>query len=190
MPSITHQHRTAIEIAGGVDTHLDTHTAAVIDQIGRVLGTATFPADAAGYAALLAWMCGFGHLTRIGIEGTGVYGAGLALFLREHDIDMVEVDRPDPRHPDGSSAPDPTETTPETGRSRPCRSPRHEITYSPNRSPSQWSTAGFPVDAPLPPVGCQCQDFHRDALWPAGQAAADTEYRVAGVEAHPGEKSR
>lgn len=42
-----------------VDTHQDTHTAAVIDMVGRVLGTEQFPADAAGYAA------SFGRLARI-----------------------------------------------------------------------------------------------------------------------------
>ncbi|WSJ01045.1 hypothetical protein OG405_11315 [Nocardia sp. NBC_01329] len=35
-----------------------------------------------------------------------------------------------PRRPDSSSAPDPPETTPGTGHSRPCRSLRHEITHS------------------------------------------------------------
>ena len=56
MPSITPQDAAIIEVAGGVDTHSDTHTAAVIDQVGRVLGTEQFPADPAGYAALLDWM--------------------------------------------------------------------------------------------------------------------------------------
>jgi transposase len=95
MPSITHEPAVTIEVAGGVDTHSDTHTAAVIDLIGRVLGTAVFPADAAGYAALLAWMQGFGRLVRIGVEGTGVYGAGLARVLHDNGLDVVEVDRPD-----------------------------------------------------------------------------------------------
>ncbi|WP_328347956.1 IS110 family transposase [Micromonospora sp. NBC_00421] len=84
-----------IEVAGGVDTHLDTHTAAVIDQVGRVLGTQQFPATVAGYTALLAWMRGFGRLGRVGIEGTGAYGAGLARRLRDEQVEVIEVDRPD-----------------------------------------------------------------------------------------------
>ncbi|MEV5587773.1 transposase, partial [Nonomuraea pusilla] len=71
MPSITPQNAPINEVAGGVDTHQDTHTAAVIDPIGRVLGTEQFPATPAGYAALLQWMRTFGHLTRVGVEGTG-----------------------------------------------------------------------------------------------------------------------
>ena len=66
MPSITPEEAAIFDIAGGVDTHQDTHTAAVIDLVGRVLGTQQFPATAAGYAALLAWMRGFGQLLRIG----------------------------------------------------------------------------------------------------------------------------
>jgi len=93
MPSITSD-TTAIEVVGGVDTHLDTHTAAVIDLVGRVLGTEQFPATAAGYTALLAWMRGFGRLVRAGVEGTGAYGAGLARRLRDEQVAVVEVDRP------------------------------------------------------------------------------------------------
>jgi hypothetical protein len=86
-----------IDVTGGVDTHLDTHTAAVIDQVGRVLGTQQFPATPPGYTALLAWMRGFGRLTRIGVEGTGAYGAGLTRVLRENHLDVIEVDRPQRR---------------------------------------------------------------------------------------------
>jgi transposase len=93
MPSITPD-PAAIEVTGGVDTHQDTHTAAVIDPIGRVLGTQQFPATTAGYAGLLAWMRGLGRLTRIGVEGTGAYGAGLARLLRDEDVTVIEVDRP------------------------------------------------------------------------------------------------
>jgi transposase len=84
-----------VEVVGGVDTHKDTHTAAVIDAAGRLLGHQTFPATRAGYTRLLTWLTGFGRLLLVGIEGTGVYGSGLAAHLREQGVDMVEVDRPD-----------------------------------------------------------------------------------------------
>jgi transposase len=83
------------EITGGVDTHKDTHTAAAADSAGRILGSAQFPATAAGYAALLAWLRTFGTLVLVGIEGTGAYGAGLARHLAEHGVAMAEIDRPD-----------------------------------------------------------------------------------------------
>jgi transposase len=67
----------------------------VIDTAGRLLGHETFPATGAGYAQLLDWLIGFGRLLLVGIEGTGVYGAGLAGHLRGQGVEMVEVDRPD-----------------------------------------------------------------------------------------------
>ncbi|WP_345075232.1 IS110 family transposase, partial [Phytohabitans flavus] len=94
MPSITPD-TAAIEVVGGVDTHLDTHTVAVIDLVGRVLGTEQFPATTAGYTALLAWMRGHGRLARVGVEGTGAYGAGLTRQLRNAGVEVIEVDRPD-----------------------------------------------------------------------------------------------
>ena len=39
-------------VLGGVDTHKDVHVAAVIDDVGRILGTASFPATGPGYRQL------------------------------------------------------------------------------------------------------------------------------------------
>lgn len=83
------------EVVGGVDTHKDTHTAAVIDTAGRMLGHATFPATGAGYTHLLDWLAGFGLLVLVGVEGTGAYGSGLAAHLSGRGVETVEVDRPD-----------------------------------------------------------------------------------------------
>src|SRR3954452_21190340 len=81
-------------ITGGVDTHLDVHVAAALDDIGGLLGVESFEASAAGNDKLLGWLCSFGTVARVGVEGTGSYGAGLARFLRAADVDVVEVDRP------------------------------------------------------------------------------------------------
>lgn len=81
-------------IIGGVDTHKDTHTASALDGTGRLLGNAAFPASAAGYAQLLSWLRSFGPIDRIGIEGTGSYGSGLAAYLRGEAVSIVEVNRP------------------------------------------------------------------------------------------------
>src|SRR5665213_2730328 len=81
-------------IVGGVDTHLDVHVAAALDPLGRLIGTESFAANGAGYKALLDWLEGFGQVTKVGVEGTGSYGVGLARFLRRRDIGVVEVNRP------------------------------------------------------------------------------------------------
>jgi transposase len=94
-PTSTTVQALRVEVAGGVDTHADTHTAAVVDTAGRKLGHQQFPTTAAGYRQLLAWLHSFGELLIVGIEGTGVYGAGLARHLAAEGVAMLEVDRPD-----------------------------------------------------------------------------------------------
>jgi transposase len=79
----------------GVDTHLDLHVAAVLDHTGRLLGTQAFPASTRGYVALVTWAERYGPVERIGVEGTGTYGAGLARFVRAYGLPVVEVNRPD-----------------------------------------------------------------------------------------------
>jgi transposase len=84
-------------IIGGVDTHTATHHAAVTDVRGRLLADAQFPASPTGYAQMLAWMRRQGRLSRVGVEGTGAYGAGLASYLHEQEVEVLEVPRPDRR---------------------------------------------------------------------------------------------
>jgi transposase len=81
-------------VTGGVDTHLDVHVAAALDPLGGLLGSEPFPTTPAGYAALLSWLESFGQVTKVGIEGTGSYGAGLSKFLRRAGVEIIEVDRP------------------------------------------------------------------------------------------------
>jgi transposase len=86
-----------VRVTVGVDTHADLHVGVALDQVGRRLGTRAIPTTPAGFAELVAWASGFGVLERIGIEGTGSYGAGLARWLRARGLAVVEVERPD-RH--------------------------------------------------------------------------------------------
>jgi transposase len=81
-------------VTGGVDTHTDVHVAAIVDDTGRILGSDSFPTTSAGFGRLLAWMRSFGAVAQVGVEGTGAYGAGLARFLTEAGVGVVEVDRP------------------------------------------------------------------------------------------------
>jgi transposase len=85
----------ATPVTVGVDTHLDLHMAAVVDQAGRLLATQGFPASTRGYVALVTWAERHGPVERIGVEGTGTYGAGLARFVRAYGLQVVEVNRPD-----------------------------------------------------------------------------------------------
>lgn len=81
-------------VIGGVDTHKDLHVAAVLDSVGRLLATASFPTTRAGYRRLLTWLRSHGELGSVGVEGCGSWGAGLARYLLAHGVAVIEVNRP------------------------------------------------------------------------------------------------
>jgi transposase len=82
----------------GVDTHADVHVGVALDRLGKRLGSKSVPTTEAGYAELVAWAEGFGALDRVGVEGSGSFGAGLARFLRARGVGVVEVNRPNRQH--------------------------------------------------------------------------------------------
>lgn len=79
---------------GGVDTHKDCHMAAVVNSVGKVVATESFRNDRAGHQQLASWLVEHGTLRRVGVEGTGSYGAGLARHLSRSGLTVVEVNRP------------------------------------------------------------------------------------------------
>ena len=83
-----------VDVFGGVDTHRDIHVGAVVDGAGRVVGSESFTVDESGYRRIVAWFGARGALVRVGVEGCGSYGAGLARYLTAADIEVVEVNRP------------------------------------------------------------------------------------------------
>jgi transposase len=88
-------HRTVVI---GVDTHADTHTAAAVDELGRILDVIETASTPAGHRRMLTWARQLGQVERAGVEGTGAYGAGLARFLTAHGIEVIEVNRPNRQH--------------------------------------------------------------------------------------------
>jgi transposase len=84
-----------VELVIGVDTHKDTHTAAVVQAVsGGVITQATVPAIPAGYQQLLRLADRHDGQRVWAIEGTGGYGAGLTRFLHAHGEQVLELDRP------------------------------------------------------------------------------------------------
>jgi len=85
----------SVEVVIGIDTHKQTHTAAVVAAAtGQTLATLTVTATPAGYQQLLE-LADQHHGRRVwAIEGTGGYGAGLTRFLATHAERVVELDRP------------------------------------------------------------------------------------------------
>jgi transposase len=84
-----------VELVIGVDTHKDTHTAAVVAAAtGAVVTQVTVAATPAGYRQLLqVAACQPGRRVWA-VESTGGYGAGLTRFLQAHAERVVELDRP------------------------------------------------------------------------------------------------
>jgi transposase len=84
-----------VDVVIGVDTHVQTHSAAAVDaRTGAVLGEATVEASAAGYDTLVEFADGHAALRAWAIEGTGAHGAGLARLLAGRGELVAELDRP------------------------------------------------------------------------------------------------
>jgi transposase len=82
------------DVIVGVDTHLDTHAAAICDARGQVMAQLQVPADAGGYARLLAWASAAagGGRAAWAVESTRHYGLGLARYLTAADQQVFEID--------------------------------------------------------------------------------------------------
>ncbi|MGZ6565350.1 MAG: IS110 family RNA-guided transposase [Solirubrobacteraceae bacterium] len=80
----------------GVDTHRDSHSAAIIAaRTGAVSLSRTMSADAFGYKQLLRFAKLHANGRRVwAIESSGSFGSGLATFLLSHGEWVVEVERP------------------------------------------------------------------------------------------------
>lgn len=99
----------AVEYVIGVDTHRDSHTAAVVEAVtGGVVDQLTIPTDAFGYRRLVSFADAHTHGRRVwAIEGSGSYGSGLSTALLEHGEWVVEIDRPTrPARRDGAKSDD------------------------------------------------------------------------------------
>jgi transposase len=84
------------EVVIGVDTHVATHSAAVLDsRTGGVLGEITVTADAGGYQELVGFAGQYSGLRAWAVEGTGGHGAGLARVLASRSELVLELDRPE-----------------------------------------------------------------------------------------------
>ena len=86
--------REVVDVVIGVDTHVHTHSAAVVDAAtGGVLGEITVEATAEGYAELVEFANNHPMLRAWAIEGTGGHGAGLSRHLLEASEIVIELDR-------------------------------------------------------------------------------------------------
>ena len=85
-----------VDVVIGVDTHVDTHTAAVVHaRTGAVLDQITVDTTVDGYHQLLDFAEQHPPLRAWAIEGTGGHGAGLTRVLTGREEVVIELDRPE-----------------------------------------------------------------------------------------------
>jgi transposase len=85
----------SIDALVAVDTHLDTHTAVVLNPVGAVLADVTVDTTPAGLAQLLAFATDHAPAQRLTwvVEGTRSHGAGLLRVLRTAGQHVIEAPR-------------------------------------------------------------------------------------------------
>lgn len=88
--------REVVDVVIGVDTHVHTHSAAILDaRTGGVLEEITVEATGDGYAELVQFADQHAMLRAWAIEGTGGHGAGLSRHLERREEVVIELDRPE-----------------------------------------------------------------------------------------------
>ena len=88
--------REVVDVVIGVDTHVHTHAAAIVEaRTGGVLDEITVEATADGYAELVKFADEHAALRAWAIEGTGGHGAGLTRHLERGEEVVIELDRPE-----------------------------------------------------------------------------------------------
>jgi transposase len=95
-----------VDFVVGVDTHRDTHTAAVVDRTGATRAITTRLATAGGYQQLLVFGRQQAPQRRLwAVEGSGSFGRGLSTYLLDRHEAVIEIDRPKrPARRDGAKS--------------------------------------------------------------------------------------
>jgi transposase len=75
----------------GIDTHKDSLATCAVDDLGAVLGEATFGNDPAGHAELAAWADRVAPGATLGFEGSSTFGAAAARTIERLGYPVREV---------------------------------------------------------------------------------------------------
>lgn len=95
MPAVAIAANTPVQVllVAGIDTHKFTHHVAVVDHLGRGVADRQFDTTEVGHAELVRFLQAHGPVDRVGVEGTGSYGAGIARILTAAGFVVLEVVR-------------------------------------------------------------------------------------------------
>jgi hypothetical protein len=84
----------AAQITGGVDTHLDVHVVAALDELGALVGVESFPTTPVGYRAVLGWLRSHGEVVVVGVEGAAATAPAWPAISSAKGWRWWRVDRP------------------------------------------------------------------------------------------------
>jgi transposase len=90
-----------VDLVIGVDTHTDTHSAAVLDRLGGILAEISVPADPDGYQQLIGFAAAHvpaGSRWWWVVEGTRSHGQGLTRHLHAAGQRVIEAPAPAASH--------------------------------------------------------------------------------------------
>lgn len=80
-------------LVAGIDTHKSTHHVAILDPAGRPIADREFATTVRGCAQIVEFLHDHRAVDRVGVEGTGSYGAGISRALTAAGLMVVEVVR-------------------------------------------------------------------------------------------------
>ncbi len=80
----------------------------VIGRVDKVIDTADFVSSTRACRELVAWMDSFGRLAKVGVEGTGAYGAGLPATWATRVSRWWRSTGPTARHAGAGASPTPS----------------------------------------------------------------------------------
>jgi transposase len=84
-----------VDVVVGVDTHKDTHTAALVSPSGAEMRSIAIATTKKGYEELVEFVGGWPQARRVwAIEGVSSYGAGLCRVLARRGERIIEIDHP------------------------------------------------------------------------------------------------
>ena len=146
------------------DTQKDTHTAAALNADRQCAGQCNLAGIRSRPPRPLTWLRDFGEVDRVGVEGAGSYGSGLAHHLRGEGVHVVEVNRPNrqARRRHGKSNPADADAA------APCdgRQHRHRLNRGARAACSLCTMRGVLTERPA------------NFAWAPGEASAQDSFRA------------
>ena len=132
----------------GVDTHTDTHSAAIVTSLGAVVAQHRVAADPAGYTQLIAWAANHAPGQRLAwaLEGTRAHGIGLTRALHAAGAHVIQAPTPPAAHRRRGGSPTPSTPSRPRGQYWP---PAHQRPHAPT-APAKTSASCWPADGTTP----------------------------------------